>query len=167
MKHIIITELSNHEYLKKRLEADFPDIDDETLSDTLEGLTNLNEQLAAVVRSQQEDRVFSSALKERIQEMQDRLKRFEHRVSRKRDLVASVMERADIKKLTEDDFTASLRSTPPQLVLSDEDVIPENFWKVQSPKLDRQLLIAHLKSGQAVEGASLGNGGMTVSVRVK
>ena len=51
MNHLIITELNNHEYLKKRLEADFPDIDDETLSDTLEGLTNLNEQLAAVLRS--------------------------------------------------------------------------------------------------------------------
>ena len=167
MKHIIITELSNHEYLKKRLEADFPDIDDETLADTLEGLTDLNKQLAAVVRSQQEDRVFSNALKERIQEMQDRLKRFEHRVSRNRDLVTSVMERAGIKKLTEDDFTASLRSTPPQLVLSDENIIPEDYWKMQSPKLDRQLLIAHLKSSQAVEGACLGNGGMTVSVRVK
>lgn len=167
MNHPIITELNNHEYLKKRLHDDFPDIDDDTLSDTLEGLTNLNEQLAAIVRSQQEDRVLSNALKERIQEMQERQKRFEQRVSKKRDLVTSVMERSGITKLAEDDFTVSLRAVAPQLVISDENVIPEPFWKIQAPKLDRQLIMAHLKSDQPVDGANLGNGGMTISVRVK
>ena len=45
-------ELAHHQYLRERLQADFPDADEETLRDTLEGLTNLTEMLSAVVRSQ-------------------------------------------------------------------------------------------------------------------
>ncbi len=117
------------------------DADEETLNDTVEGLTNLHEMLAAVVRSQQEDRVFSGAPKERIEEMRGRLKRLDHKVDKKRDLIATVMERVEIKKITEADFTVSMRSTPPPLVVSDEGVIPDEYWKPQPAKLDRKNLI--------------------------
>jgi hypothetical protein len=39
------------------------------------------------------------------------------------------MERADIKKLSEPDFTASLRPTPAPLIILDEALIPADFWK--------------------------------------
>jgi len=77
------------------------------------------------------------------------------------------MERADIKKINEPDFTASLRQVAPGLVVLDERAIPEPFWKPQPPKLDRSALIAALKSGEMVPGASLGNGGITIAVRTR
>ena len=61
-----------------------------------------------------------------------------------------------IKKLAEADFTVSLRSSSAPLVVTEEESIPEPFWKPQSPKLDRQGLIAALKSGRQVSGAVLG-----------
>jgi len=160
-------ELQLHEYLQEKLTEDYPDADDETLKDTLEGLTNLNEKLSAVVRSQQEDRVLSDALKSRIGEMQGRHKRFEQKVSRKRELIATVMERAGIDKIMEDDFTLSLRQTPRPLQISDEGEIPEEFWRPQPPKLDRKKIISSLQQNEFIPGALLGNGGVTVSVRVK
>ena len=81
--------------------------------------------------------------------------------------MTSVMERAALKKLTEPDFTLSLRSTSPPLVVVDEGRVPDDFWKTQSPKLDRQGLITALKEGREVPGAVLGSGGMTISVRTK
>ena len=163
----LIQELQLHEHLRERLTETYSDIDEETLCDTLEGMTSLHEKLAAVIRSQQHDSDISKALKERIGEMRDRLKRFESRIVKKRELVTYVMECADIRKLSEPDFSASLRIVPPSLHVIDEDVVPDNFWNPQPPKLDRQALLAHLKANQSIPGVSLNNGAQTVSIRTK
>ncbi len=49
--NVLQRELTHHQYLRERLEADFPDADEECLRDTLEGLTNLTDLLAEVLRS--------------------------------------------------------------------------------------------------------------------
>ena len=160
-------ELTHHKYLRERLEAEFPDADEETLRDTLEGMTNLADMLAEVLRSQLGDQDFVAALKARIGEMQSRCSRIDERARKKRELVTSVMERADLKKLTEPDLTVSLRPTRPPLAVVDEEVVPEEFWKSQPPKLDRQGLISALAAGRDIPGAILGNPHMTISVRTK
>ncbi len=50
MNQLIQRELSHHQYLRSRLEEEFPDADEETLVDTLEGLSNLPDMLAEVCR---------------------------------------------------------------------------------------------------------------------
>lgn len=163
----LLAELSLHEYVRAQLAAQFPDADEETLADTLEGLTDLREMLARVVRSFLDDRAMSEGLKLRIAEMQERLKRLEHRVTVKRELVTHVMERASIDKLVQADFSASLRPTPRPLVVSDEAAIPTEYWIPQPAKLDRKGLGDRLKAGMAIPGALLGNGGVSVAVRVR
>lgn len=167
MTNPLIHELQLHEYLRQRLVDEFPEADDETLADTLEGLTDLQEKIAVVVRSQHEDHLLSKALRARIAEMRDRLGRLEKGVEKKRSLVVTVMERAEIKKIAEPDFTASLRQSPRPLLISDEGTIPDEFWKPQPSKLDRQKLMDDLKNGRHIPGAALGNGGQCLSVRVK
>jgi hypothetical protein len=83
------------------------------------------------------------------------------------ELVTYVMECADIRKLNEPDFSASLRIVPPSLHVIDEGDVPDNFWNPQPPKLDRQALLAHLKTNQSIPGVSLNNGAQTVSIRTK
>ncbi len=157
-------ELTHHQYLRSRLEEDFPDADEETLVDTLEGLSNLPDMLAEVCRSMLDDQAMVSALRGRVGDMQERCGRIEARARKKRELVCSVMERADVRKLMEPDLTVSLRPSRAPLVLTDESVIPEGYWKAQAPKLDRQGLIAALSAGRDVPGALLGNAPMTISV---
>ena len=60
----LILELQLHEHLREQLTEEYSDIDEETLSDTLEGMTTLHEKLATVIRSQQHDSDISKALKE-------------------------------------------------------------------------------------------------------
>ena len=163
----LMRELAHHEYLRVQLGEQFPDVDEETLADTVEGMTDLAEMLAAVVRSQLDDLALVSALRARAADMQQRLLRIEQRASKKKELLTSVMERAGLKRLTEPDFTVSLRQTQPPLILVDENEIPSEFWKPQPPKLDRQGLISALRLGRDISGATLGNGGLTISVRTK
>ncbi len=167
MSFPLMHELTYHEHLREQIKNEFPDIDEETLADTVEGLTDLNEMLGAVVRSHLDDIAMVEALKSRMADMQDRLSRISKRAEKKRELVTSVMEQADLKKLAEADFTVSLRSTSAPLVVTEEGSIPEPFWKPQAPKLDRQGLITALKSGEQVSGVVLGNPRMTIAIRTK
>jgi hypothetical protein len=77
------------------------------------------------------------------------------------------MERATIKKIEQPDFTVSVRSTSPGLQVLDEDSIPEDYWRPQPPKLDRKKLLQELGQKCEIPGVCLGNGGTTVSVRVR
>ena len=109
--------------------------------------------------------MLAKALRGRIAEVDARLARFERRVERKRQLVTTVMERAQLRKIVEPDFSASLRRTPPGLLVLDEGRIPTSFWRPQPAKLDRRAVLAALKAGQEINGAALDNGGMTLAVR--
>jgi hypothetical protein len=161
----VLRELSHYEHLRSSLRHAFADADEDTISDTVQGLTALPEIIAAVVRSRSEDLSLARALRARIDEMEIRMARFESRAEKKRQIVTSVMERADIRKIVEPDFTAFLRRTPPGLLVVDESHIPEAFWKPQQPKLDRRALLAALKAGEEIRGAALDNGGTALSVR--
>ncbi len=171
MEHSMAATLNQqvHVYrqMRDRLVSDFPDADDGTLRDTLEGLSNLPEMLAVVVRSYLDDKAIVSGLKARLIEMQERLSRLETRAAKKRDLVTRAMEEADVKQLSEPDFTASLRVNLPSLVIVDEAIIPEDFWVPQPPRLDRQRLRNAACGGQRVPGTELGNAGVGLTVRTK
>ena len=99
MSHPVRHELTHHRYLRERLEAAFPDADEETLMDTLEGMTSLTDSLAELLRSSQEDQSLASALRGRMSDMQERCARFEDRARKKRELVCTVMEEAELKTL--------------------------------------------------------------------
>ncbi len=167
MQPKIMTNLTHHRYLRERLEAAFPDADEETLMDTLEGMTSLTDSLAELLRSSQEDQTFAVALRSRMSDMQARCGRFEERARKKRDLVCTVMEEADLKKLMEPDFTVSLRPARAPLMIIDEEAIPGDYWKLQPAKLDRMGLISALSNGRDIAGAVLGNPPMTIAVRTK
>jgi hypothetical protein len=123
--------------------------------------------LAALLRSQLDDLTLVEALKGRIGDMRARLARLEQRVATKREIAASVMERAEIKKITEPDFTASFGVSGPKVSVTCEEKIPSQYWKAQDPKLDRLGLVVALKAGQTVPGALLTNGSSFISVRTK
>ena len=139
-----------HKAIRERLLAEDFDIDEQTLADTTEGLTDLYELLAAVVRGALEDEMLAVAIESRMSEMTYRLDRLLLRAKQRRKLVRDVMEETNIKKLSMPDFTASLRNAPPHVVVTDENLIPQAFWE-QRPHLRKSDLLAVLKDGVEVE----------------
>jgi hypothetical protein len=99
--------------------------------------------------------------------MKARLQRLGHRAEKKRALVLRAMSEAEIQKLLQPDFTASLRLGRPTLEVQAESQIPPAYWKPQPPKLDRQILLADLKRGIEVEGAALAAPALQISIRTK
>ena len=163
----IATELSRYQLLKERLTAAYADIDDETLADTLEGITDLHEMIAAIIRSALIDEALHGGLRSRLEDMKTRLARLEERGAKKRQLALDAMSEVGLRKLEQPDFTASARAGSPSLVVVAEDAIPKSYWVPQSPKLDRQSLLTELKRGCVVPGTQLSNPRPTLSVRTK
>jgi hypothetical protein len=146
---------------------DFPTVDEETVTDTLEGITDLHEMIAAVIRSALVDEALQAGLRTRLEEMRQRLVRLVERSAKKRQLALDAMCDAGLKKLEQPDFTASARAGLPALVVVAEELIPTDYWVPQPPKLDRQSLLAKLKRGGEIAGAQLGNPKPTLAVRTK
>ena len=155
-------EVTAYEFAKKQLLTQYPDLDDETLADTLEGLTDLNEILAAFIRSALDDEALAAALSTRLGEMKSRLERLSQRAKTKRSLVLDAMTKAELKRLVEPDFTVSMRSGAPVLEVLEETRIPEDYWKPQPAKLDRQRLLQDLKAGLPIEALAETDDGLQV-----
>lgn len=161
------SQLRLHDDCRRKLLADFPDLDDETLHDTLEGITDLKRMLAEVIRSALDDEALAGGLSTRLCDMKARLERLEERAKRKRQLVLRAMTEAELAKITEADVTVSVRTGAPTLNVISEDLIPAAYWKPQPPKLDKQGILSALKGGAEVEGARLEPPQMQLSVRTK
>jgi hypothetical protein len=159
-------ELARYQLLKQRVLDDFSTLDEETLRDTLEGITDLHEMIAAVIRSALVDEALHSGLRSRLHDMKERLSRLEVRATKKRELALHAMAEAGLSKLEQSDFTASARAGSPALVVIAEDQIPE-AWLPQAPKLDRQSILGELKRGLEIPGAEMTNPKPVLSVRTK
>jgi hypothetical protein len=163
----VVFEVTRFVELKRRIEEIEPDIDERTLCDTLEGLTDLHEVIAEIVRSAVEDATLVSALKQRIADMRERLERFQAREKRKREIAQEAMQQAGLTKIQAPDCTISLRQAPSSLIVEDEAQIPEWFWLPQAAKLDRRAILDCIKAGDAVPGACLAPPSAVLSVRAR
>ena len=159
MMHITSLKIESLTYqeLKSRLQTDFPALDEQTLLDTLEGITDLHEMIAAVIRSALVDEALHAGLRFRLDDMKERLSRLELRASKKRQLALEAMTEVGLSKLEQPDFTASARAGSPALVVIAEETIPEAYWLPQPPKLDRQAILGELKRGIEIPGAEMSN----------
>jgi uncharacterized protein (DUF2267 family) len=156
-----------YQALRDRLRAQDPEIDEETLGDTLEGITDLHEILAAVIRAALTDESIALGLQHRIDEMAKRLDRFTYRAAKRREIVRDVMIESEIKRVAAPDLTLVIRPGNPSVVVIDEGAIPGEFFEPQKPRLNRQKLLGELKLRLEVQGAQLSNPQPVLTVRTK
>src|SRR5262245_31422663 len=158
---------TTYRVVSARIRAEDPTIDEQTLADTVEGLTDLHEILTAVIRAALADQALATGLEGRIGEMQARCDRLQDRATKRRQIAKDVMSELDLKKLAAPDFTASIRSGMPALMVIDEAAVPSIYWEPREPRLNRQGLVADLKQGAEIAGVTLSNPEPILSVRTK
>lgn len=82
-----------------------------------------------------------------------------------RALAMKLLYVADVEKLTLPEATYSMRAVPPAVVILDEDQLPDAACKFTRVP-DKTAIKSMLDVGE-VPGATMSNGGRTLSIRVK
>jgi hypothetical protein len=165
--HQVMFAATVYRSIRDRILGEDPQIDDQTLTDTVEGLTDLHEVLTAIIRAALADQALASGLEGRIGEMQARRDRLQDRAAKRRQIAKDVMIELDLKKLTAPDFTASIRPGTPALMVIDEAAVPSIYWEPREPRLNRQGLVTDLKQGAEITGVALSNPEPVLSVRTR
>jgi hypothetical protein len=163
----VVSAAITYRAVRDRIRAQDPEIDEQTLADTVEGITDLHEIITAVIRAALADQALATGLEGRIGEMQTRRDRLQDRAVKRRQIAKDVMVELDLKKLEAPDFTASVRPGTPALTVFDEAAVPSIYWEPREPRLNRQGLVTDLKQGAEIAGVALSNPEPVLSVRTR
>ena len=119
-------------------------------------------------RSVVEDEAMAAAMKARIEALTARRDRWLSRAAHKRSALSVVMQTLSVKKLTDTDFTASIRpSAGGAVIIADDDVpkLPDEYVYIKRTA-NRSAIKQALLDGIVIDGASLSQGGEPIlSVR--
>lgn len=152
--------------MRADLLRDFPELDEETLVDTIDGEAGALDAVASLLRQAREDEAMKDALDTMIEEMRARKDRLSDRAASRRRYATSLMKAVGVRKIERPDFSASLRQSPPRVEIPDDQAVPDAF-RVMTWRVDKASIREALSNGLQANWARLSPGNETISVRHK
>lgn len=138
------------------------DLDEQTLSDTLEGLQGeLEVKATNVAMFAKNLEATAEQIKLAESAMAARRTAIENRAKRIREYLKLNMERTGILKIDSPYFKIAIRDNPPAVVIDAASQIPETFMRQPEPPpavADKKLIAEALKMGATVPGCHLERG---------
>lgn len=138
------------------------DLDEQTVADTLEGLSGELEvkatNVAAFARNLEAS---AEAIKRAEVQMELRRKAIERRADRLRSYLKDNMERTGILKIEGPHFQIAIKKNPPAVHVEALELVPAEFMKTPPPPppvLDKKAVGDALKAGRDVPGCRLEQG---------
>lgn len=135
------------------------ELDEQTIADTLEGLSGEIEvkatNVAFMARNMES---LAEQIKAAEQAMSARRKAIENRASSLREYLRINMERCNISKIESPQFRISIKQNPASVMIDDERQLPVEFMRQPEPPPpapDKKAIKAAIESGIAVPGAWL------------
>jgi len=135
------------------------ELDDQTLSDTLESISGDVELKATnigfVIKNLEG---LVSSMRAAEADMAARRKAAEARIERVKHYLLDGLMLAGIKKVTGPAFSVTVRDNPPSVVIDEQGLIPAEYWRQPEPPppaVDKLKLKEVLKSGVEIPGAHL------------
>ena len=138
------------------------DLDEQTIADTLEGMSGaLEVKVQNVVMYARNLEATATAIKEAETTMAARRKAIEHRAAGLRRYALSAMQVAGVQSIECPYFKLSVRKSPPSVEVFDAAQIPAQFMRTPEPPPpapDKKAITEAIKDGQEVPGARLVSG---------
>ena len=133
------------------------DLDDETWQDTLESIDSAIEQKADgvmyVIRNLEVDVI---GLKDEEKRLKSKREVAERKIKRLKQYLQENMEAVGKTKFKTQLFAYNIQNNPASLKLTDEKLIPEKYYTVEtSRKYDNKAIKNDLKAGKVINGAEL------------
>ena len=138
--------------------------DAELAHDMVEGETSLFEAIGAALDEIDQCEIIAAGCKVKAEQIAARKHRAEARADRLRSLIEQAMVRTDLGTARLPTATLTVKATGPKAIISDESLIPSDFWEPQPPKLNRRALNEAAKRGP-VPGVDMSNGSVSLQIR--
>ena len=129
------------------------EIDQDVYNDTVEalGAEGAVEDVIKAIRNKQAEAL---AYKEEAERLIEKKRRAEDSVEGLKKLLLTYLTVTDQKKVNTSLFTVS-RGSSKSCAITDEAKIPAKYFVPQPPKVDKKAILAALKLGEEIEGATL------------
>src|SRR6185312_13606821 len=148
--------LNAHKVLVAQIRLMFPAETEESLLDSIEGLTELDAAIFSVLRHAAEREAHGKAIAEMIDTLKARKRRLEEGARTIRLAALHAMLEAGFKKLAAPDMTVSVGSGKPKIVIVEEALIPDDLCRVTRASSKTDIARA-LAEGREIPGVTLGN----------
>lgn len=130
--------------------------DEQILRDTLASINDAIEDKAdgyvAVIKTLEGD---NKAIDEEIKRLRQRKTSNQNGVKRLKESLQEVMEQTGKEKFKTALNSYSIANNPPSLDITDENLIPKQYYIEQQPKLDKKELLKVVKDGLEIKGVEL------------
>jgi len=143
------------EYLQLMEMMEDPELDPQTLADTMEGIEGelevKAENYAKMMRSLDSD---VAGLKAEEERLRNRRQTIENNIKRMKQALQSMMEITGKVKFKTDLFSFGIQNNPASVVLDEQYIenIPEEYLKYRDPEVDKAKIKEDLKAGKNLEG---------------
>lgn len=138
------------------------DLDEQTIADTLEGMSGeLEVKATNVAFFARNLESLAASIKDAEAGMAARRKALENRAARMRDYLLNCMQLAGVQKIEGPYFKLAQRENPPAIIIDEPGLIPAEFMRQPDPPPpapDKTAIKEALKAGKEVPGAHLARG---------
>ncbi|WP_238603036.1 siphovirus Gp157 family protein, partial [Fimbriiglobus ruber] len=138
------------------------------MSDGLTGAEDFRPLCLELAEEAVEREALAEAIEVRIKDLQVRKQRYLAGAEMLRTLILQCMDTRGEKAISSPELTLGITTRSPDVVVTDEAAVPSRFFTPQPPKLDKKALKdAVLTDGEVIDGVSLGNGKISLTIRRK
>ncbi len=139
--------------------AEDPDMDPQTITDTMEAIEgdieDKAENYAKVMRTLSAD---VDGIKAEISRLSDRKKAIENNITRMKAALEEAMRATGKTKFKTALFSFGIQKNPPRCVIDNTEAIPEQFLIAQEPKVDTAGILKAMKAGTEFDFAHMEQG---------
>ncbi|EHT1783403.1 siphovirus Gp157 family protein [Staphylococcus pseudintermedius] len=139
--------------------------EESALIDTLQSINDALEEKAdgyvAVIKTLEADNV---AIDEEIKRLRQRKTSNQNGINRLKESLQFAMESAGKEKFKTALNSYSIANNPPSLDVTEESLIPKEYWVSQAPKLNKKDLLKDIRNGADIKGVEVKQ---TRSLRVR
>lgn len=147
------------EYLQLLEMAEDPDVDLQTIADTMEAIGGeIEDKADGYARVMKQIEANAAGIKAEIDRLTARKTSMENNVKRMKESLQAAMEATGKKKFKTALFSFNIQKNPASLKIDDPEAVPESFLVPQPPKVDSAAIKDALKAGAVYDFAHLEQG---------
>jgi hypothetical protein len=151
-----------------KLLAEYPELetDEELRADAIEGETDAHKIISRALEARQDAETLAGAIKAREVDLSARRSRYERKADAMKSLIRSIMQAAQLPKLTLPEATLSITKPRQTVSVENVDQLPQGYFTTVR-QADKAALKQALERGDEIPGAVLATGSAGLMIRTK